>query len=197
MISAYNSLITYNGSEWEDYLEKITLYDIFKELLKAYPDKTDFTCGVKYILYTYSVDSEMIVLGSDWQKNKQKIFEACMFRPKKEFYEAFVHLNNPAVLSTIEKWLDFQDEALFKQLSLLKDLLVQMQIASVSTIFKSTGEIDYDAKMHCAQYSLDLRKMIKDLESELIQTSGKLKDAVKEYKESKNKKSFGLETFLK
>lgn len=28
MISAYNSLITYNGSEWADYLERLSFIDM-------------------------------------------------------------------------------------------------------------------------------------------------------------------------
>jgi hypothetical protein len=197
MISAYHSLITYNGSEWEDYLERITLYDIFKGLIKEYPDKGDFTAVVKYIVYAYSVESEMIVLGSDWQKNKQKIFELCLVRPKEEFYESLVLLKNTAVVEAIHNWLEWQDQDVFKQLQTLKDLRIEMQLTCVSRITKASGENDYDQKFKNAQYSLDLKKMIKDLESELIQNSAKLKDAIKEVRETKQNKSFGLETMLK
>jgi len=108
-----------------------------------------------------------------------------------------VHLKNKAVVDAIQAWMDFCDSDLFTTLQILKDLRVEMQISCLTDIKKASLEIDYDQKFKNAQYSVDLKKMIKDLESELIQTSVKLKDSVKEFREAKQKKSFGLETFLK
>ena len=197
MISAYNSLITYNGNEWDEYIDRLTLFDIFKDLIKAYPDKEDFTCVIKYILYAYSVESEMLVLGTDWLKNKQRIFEKANVKPRSIIYQDLVHLKKKEVIETIRKWLDFQDVDLFTQIQTLKDLRVEMQMSCLTEIKKASGEIDYTQKFLNAQYSVDLQKMVKDLESEFIQTSAKLKDSVKEYKEARRNHTFGMETILK
>lgn len=199
MISAYNSLITYKEGEWEDYLEKLCLIDIFSPLLKAYPDKGHFSSVVKYILWAYSVESDMLVIGSDWLKTKRKIFEKACVKPEGHFYEELVLLKKPEVIDTIQKWLEFQDNDLFAQIQILKDLRVEMQISCNSPIRKSSGEIDFSQKFLNAQYSMDLKKMIKDLESELIQNNPQLKDAIKDFKDVKKSagKSVGMETFFK
>lgn len=197
MISAYNSLITYNAENWEEYIDRLTLFDIFKDLIKAYPDKEDFTCVIKYILYAYSIESEMLVLGTDWLKNKQRIFEKANIKPRREIYEDLVHLKKKEVVTTIQRWLEWQDVDTFTQLQILKDLRVEMQVSCLIDIKKSSGEIDYDQKFKNAQYSVDLKNMVKDLESELIQTSPKLKGSIGEFKEARKKNSFGLETMLK
>lgn len=198
MISAYQSIITYEDGEWQDYLEKIALIDIFGGLLKEYPDKGDFKCIVRYILLAYSVESDMLVLGADWTKTKRKIFERCGIKPEKKFYEDLVHLKNRKVLEAIHKWLEYSDEDTFTQICILKDLRVEMQMTCLSDIKKASGELDFDQKYRNSQYSVDLKKSIKDLESELIQNSVLLKDSIKEYREGKKSaKSFGMETMLK
>lgn len=198
MISAYQSLISHSGESWSDHIERIGLSDVFEKLLKAFPDEGDFTCIVSYILYAYSVESEMLVLGSDWTKTKRKIFEKASIKPNRDFYSDLIHLKNHAVLVTIKLWLDYQDDSVFTMLQTLKDLKAEMQFSCLTEIRKSSGEIDYTQKFLNAQYVVDLKKMIMDLESQLIQNSTLLKDSVKEYRTAKSgAKSFGLETFMK
>jgi ribosomal protein S20 len=198
MISAYNSLITYSANEWEDYLHRIALYDIFKDLLKEYPDKEDFSCVVRYIVMAYSIDSDAVILNIDWQKNKQLIFEKTAKQSKTNLYEVLVLLRNKVIVETIQRWLDFQDSDTFKQLQILKDLRCEMQLSSVSDIKKASLEIDYDQKFKNAKYSMDLKTMIKDLEAELIQNNVKLKEAYEDIKKaSKNKGTVGVEHYAK
>lgn len=182
MINAYSSIISYQEDEWEDYLNKLALIDIFQPVINKYKNKNTLKCVIRYIVWAYSVDSEMVVLGDDWKSNKMRIWDAAQVEPIKNLYEEVVLLKSKDVIATIENWLTWQDVDVFKQLSLLKDLRVQMQLASLSDIIKSTGEVDYDAKFKCAGYSIELKKMIKDLESELIQNNVRLKEAVKDIK---------------
>ena len=198
MISAYHSLVTYSEGEWEEYLEKIALIDIFGPLLKSYPDKGDFQCVIRYILLAYSKESEMLVIGSDWGKTKKKIFEAAAIKPNVHFYTDLVHLKNRAVLDCIKRWLDYQNDETFEMLQTLKDLKTELQMSTLTEIKKSSGEIDYDQKFKNAEYCINLQGMIKDLESQLIQANPKLKDSVSEYKEAaKSSKTMGLESTLK
>lgn len=198
MISVFQSLITHSDEKWVDHIERIGVEDIFGPLLKAYPDEGVLSGVIKYILYTYSEESEMLALGKDWMKTKQRIFEKCCIKPEKKMYEDLIHLQNDIVIAVIHKWMEYQDNDTFSQIQILKDLRVEMQVSCTSPIKKSSGEIDYSQKFLNAGYTVELKKMIKDLESELIQNTPLLKDAVKEIRSAgKGAKSFGAETFFK
>lgn len=205
MISAYQSIVTFEKGDWQPFLEQIGLDKEFGPLFRSYSESEQYpevlrnntSVVIKYIVKAYSIESDMVVIGTDWHKNKKKIYDSVSGEPKKGCYEALVLLKSETVLTIINNWLEFCDEDQFTQIQMLKDLQVEMRITSVSQVRKASGEIDYDQKFKNAQYSLDLKKMIKDAESELIQSSSKLKDAIKEFREAKQKSSFGLETFLK
>lgn len=198
MVNAYNEIISYKGNEWEDYLNKICLIDIFKELIDLYPDKATLKQVIHYILWCYSLESQSVVMGMDWLKNKNKIFDKSMV--PLEHYEDLVLLKNEIVLRTIQRWINFQDSPIFSQLCMLKDLQSEMQLSANSKIVKSSGEVDYDQKFKNAEYVKDLRGMIRDCETELIANNLKLKEAYKDFSHSFNntaKKTMGLETQLR
>lgn len=197
MISPYHSIINHETDDWQDFLEKILLIDIFMPVIKEYNDYATLKAVIRYIVYAYSPESDKVVLGMEWQKNKQNIFEAAMAKPEKTCYEDLVLLKNKAVVESIHKWMEFIDNDTFTQLQVLKDLRVEMQISSLTSILKASGEVDYDQKYRNATYASDLKKAIKDLESELIQNNTKLKDAVKEVRLSRSKFTVGPETFSK
>lgn len=196
MINAYHSLIK-NNDDWEEYLNKITLFEIFKDVIEEYKDKETITCVIRYILYAYSVESDLLILATDWQKNKENIFEQAMVIPRKEIHDDLVFLKNEKVVNVINKWLAWQDADVFRQLQTLKDLRHEMQTSCLTDIKKSSGEIDYSQKFLNAKYSIDLKVMIKDLESELVQNHPKLKDAVSEIKAVKRKNTVGVEMFAR
>jgi hypothetical protein len=197
MISPFHSIVSYEGDNWDDFLDRILLVHIFSPVIKEYKNKDTLKGAIRFIAYAYSVDSDKIILGRDWKKNKQEIFEFVLIKPEKKSYEDLVLLENKAVVETIHRWVDHQNNDTFTHLQVLKDLRVEMQISALSKILKSSGEIDYDQKFRNAKYADDLKQMIKDLESELIQNNQKLKDAVKEVKVAKSKFTVGPETFSK
>lgn len=197
MVSPFHSLTSYEEDNWEDFLNKILLIDIFLPVIEEYHDKNVLKAVIRFIAYAYSPDSDKIILGRDWKKNKQEIFEFVMIKPEKSSYEDLVLLKNKAVVESIHRWVAYQDNDTFTQLQVLKDLRVEMQISALSRILKASGETDYDQKFRNAKYADDLKEMIKDLESELIQNNQKLKDAVKEVKVAKSKFTVGPETFSK
>lgn len=196
MINAYSSLMEYKYGDWEQYLKKIAMYDIFKDVIHEYKDKDTVTCVIRYILWAYSVESDMVVLNTDWHKNKQAIFEKAMVLPRKNLYEDLILLKNENVLNTINKWLTYQDNDTFTTVQTLKDLRNEMQISCLTDIKKASGEIDYSQKFLNAKYAVDLKQMIKDLESELIQNNQSLKEAVTEIKKAKrNTSTVGVEHY--
>jgi hypothetical protein len=198
MINPFQSVIAYEDDNWNDFFERVNLLEIFKELIAWYGDnKPLLKSFIKYIVWAYSKDSDMVVLGMDWQDNKRKIFDVSGFLPEQKYLDTTVHLKDFVVLKTIQNWLRFQDSNTWVEYCNLKDLRQQMQLASVSDLKKSSGEIDYDTKFKCATYSKDLLQMIKDLEQELIQNDMKLKEGVNEVKTAsrKVKQTFGAENF--
>lgn len=192
MTLAYQQLTTYEEDNWNEFLNKICLIDIFKDLFQVV-EKSDFKYAVKYIAYCYSIDSDAIVLGTEWYANKLKIYSRSELP---EIYsEYFLQLKNDIVLNVINRWLEFQQSDTWMQLMVLKDLKIEMQLSANSSIKKSSGEIDFDQKYKNANYATDLTKKIKDLEMELIQNSPKLKEAVMEVKNASKSQKITPEKF--
>lgn len=192
MVNAYSELISYDGFDWEDYLNRICLIDIFKDLIPLFKDKDALTQGIRYIVWTYSNQSDCITLGTDWHENKKRIFYKTLLPDS--YFQDLVELKNPIIVETIKRWIEFQDDATFSQLTMLKELKLEMQQSANSKILKSSGEIDFDQKFKNAGYVNDLKKDIDDLEQELIQNSPKLKEGVKEVR-TKAKNTIGAESF--
>ena len=145
MINSYQSIINYEEDSWEDYLTSICLIDIFKPLIDLVKDKPSLKFAIRYIVWTYSKESEHIILGDDWLKNKKRIFDETTLADV--YYEDFVLLKNRIVVETIQRWIDFQDHNTFSNLMSLKDLMIEMRLSSNSPLKKTDGTtIDYDQK---------------------------------------------------
>jgi hypothetical protein len=194
MINAYSDILSYSGDEWEDFLTKICLIDIFKDLIPLFKDKEALTQAIRYIVMCYSKDSDCVILGTDWVSNKKRIFDKVLIH--KDYYQDLVLLENGIVIKAIQRWLSFQDSAVYSQLIMLKDLQQEMQDSANSSIKKANLEIDYDQKFKNAKYVNELKIMIDDLEQELIQNNPKLKEATKELSKAKAKNTLGLEAFV-
>ena len=182
-----SALTNYNGSEWEDYLDKVCLIDIFKDIISEFGnDKVLTTSIIRYIVWAYSVDSDKIVMGMDWLKNKKKIFDDAQLPVKSylvndedfklTFYDGIVLLKHDKILSTIKRWLDFQDDENFCNFITYNDLLIEMRVAANSPIKKSSAEIDYQSKMYCAESIKELMKMKKEAEETFLQNNEKMKE---------------------
>lgn len=217
MVIPVFDLTRYNGDDWEDYLNNVNLFYVFKELIRRYgADKAVCTSIVRYIVFAYSVDSDKIVLGMDWLENKKQILKSVGLNDKVDyteerfkedgdtykpsFYETIVLLQSPTILKTIKAWLDFQDNPTFSTLQMINDLIVEFRMAANSPIRKSTGEIDFEQKRKCAESVIELLEKKRKVEMEFIQNNPKLKDAYREISNSLKKKranAKGMESFLK
>lgn len=194
MINSYSEILSYSGDDWEDFLTKILLIDIFKDLLPLFKDKEALTQAIRYIVVCYSRHSEADIIGDDWLQVKKRIFDNTLL--PKEYFEDLVLLKNRVIIETIQRWIDFQDESVYANICSLRDLMIEMRLSSNSNLKKTDGiTTDYDQKFKNAEYVQDLQKMIKDLESELIQNDIKLKEGVRELKRAKNNSSLGIERY--
>src|SRR4029078_10047735 len=106
MISPYHSIVSYEEDNWEEFLDRILLIHIFLPVIKAYTNKDTLRGVIRYIAYAYSVDSDKVILGRDWKKNKQEIFEFVLIKPEAKSYEELVLLKSEAVVDTIHRWIE-------------------------------------------------------------------------------------------
>lgn len=190
MINPVQSITEYKGDDFAEYLETLQLIDIFEELIKSYAhDKPLLKQITKYIVWTYSLNSEQVVLGMEWGENKKKIFEYVMLPDY--YWSDIVDLKSDVIVQTINKWLIFQDKETYTELCKLKDLKLYMQ-QSYSDI-----TVDANQRFKNAGYSKELTQMINDLQKELIQNNIKLSKASAEIKNAKRKNTMGAEKFAK
>ncbi len=174
MTNPYFDIINHEENDWDEFLDKICLIDIFKPVLQAYHDNHIRKAIIKYITMCYHADSDAVIMGMEWQKNKQVIFERVGLTNL--HYADTVLLKKPEVLKTINKLLEFQDNESWSSYCMLKDLIIEMRLAANSPILKSTGEIDYKVKKDCADYTTELYNTLKDVEQKFIQSNPKMKE---------------------
>jgi hypothetical protein len=194
MVNPYQALTTYEHGHWKKLFDELGLLDVFGELLGTFTAPESTRKIIRYIAWTYSHNSERLVAGMDWENNKRNNFNYAGLPG--DLWESIGLLKDHTVLRAIQKWLEYQDDPVFKQLQCMKDLKLEMQLSAVGRISKASNEIDYDQKYKNANYALDLEKMIKQLENQLIQNNPALKDAVRETKFSR-KTTMGVETYAK
>jgi hypothetical protein len=200
MVNPLQALSTYTGDDWYEYLDSISLSEIFKDLIVKYQANPSLLKGIiRYIVWAYSKDSDKITLGTDWLENKKRIFEAAQLPPMEDILKDVVFLGDDIILITIKRWIDFQDDDTWKELMMLKDLRAEMQLSANSPLKSGNGEVvNYDQKFKNAKYSIDLALMIKDCESKLLQNDPKFKDATREVKQrTKSNISISPESFAR
>jgi hypothetical protein len=200
MINPFQSLTTYTGDDWSEYLDSISLFEIFKDLIVKYQANPSLLKSIiRYIVWAYSKDSDKITLGTDWTANKKRIFEAAELPPMENILMDVVNLQDDIVLITIKRWVDYQNDDTWKELVMLKDLRSEMQFSANSALKSGNGDsVNYDQKFKNAKYSIDLAQMIKDCESKLLQNDPRLKEAMREVKaKTKNNYSLSPESFAK
>ncbi len=121
----------------------------------------------------------------EWQKNKQIIFERVGLSV--QYYQDTVLLKKEEVLLTVNKLLDFLNLENWATYCMLKDLIIEMRLAANSPIRKSTGEIDYEVKKKCADYTIQLFEQTKEVEQKFIQSNPKMKEGYKEFNQAANR----------
>jgi hypothetical protein len=191
MIAPYNSIIKSEEEDFEEYLRKIHLIDIFKPLLEEFGDKDLFKGVVRFIAYGFSMDSDMLqTQGNTWGKIAERIYEKAGLPDDREqkdgVYNSVCLLQSDNVLETIERWLLFQNEENWTQFTHYRDLRRQFLALSLSDMKKATGEIDIEAKMKAAVYSKDLLKMMEDARDAFVQNHPKLRGSVESFNKATN-----------
>ena len=201
MVNAFAELTSYQG-DFSDIKEKYTFMDLFAPLFEQYAAQPKLaTKIIKYILYAFSIESTKITLGGDRAKETTLLFKELGIdegRSKDEsLLEDIVLLQDDNVLICVNKWLKWQDSRQIEFLFTLHQEYVQQQHASLSKIRTSSGEIDWDQKMKCIEHLKELKVMIKDAESELMQNNPAMKHIFKAAERGNVKNTMGAESFVK
>lgn len=198
MINLYQEITQFDGVNFHDHLKRIGAFDIFEPILNSseFNDNTEQIKVCQYVVYTHSMESPKIYVGGDRRKMLSSVFKSLSLDDK--LYQPLVCLESVEVVGAVKKWLDRQDDKQLSFLFTLQNAFVQQQTASLSVLRKSTGEVDYDQKMRCINHMIELKKMIKEAESELQQNDPKLKQAYEEVRSaSKKTNTLGIENFAR
>jgi hypothetical protein len=194
MINSFFEVTQYSGFDYAEYLEKLNILRIFEPIFKEYEDPDLCKKVIKYIAYTHSMESDKLSIGGDRRKEISKVFKDLQIA--NEYYEELVLLKNTSVIKSVQRWMDYKDNRQIEYLFTLQNAYVQQQAASLKDILKATSEVDYDQKMRCIEHMTELKKMIKDAESELQQNHEKLKEGYKEVSKAAKKNTASVEDFL-
>lgn len=200
MISAYQILVKQEEEDFQEYLKRVHLFSIFQPLLEEFNDPELFKGVVRFIAWSYSMESEMLLTqGNTWSKVSEDIYvkSGLPYDNEEEHgvYNSVCKLQSENVRDSIERFLQLQNEDNWIQYTHFRDLRKQFLELSISDMKKSTGEIDIEAKMKAAIYSKDLLKMMEDARDGFIQNHPKLRGSVeavnKSNSNSKNGRSVG------
>jgi len=183
MINPYYSIITTDEIDFEEFLRKLNLLEIFRPVLVEFQDIDLFKGIVKFIAWGFSLDSDMLgTSGNTWGKVCDLIYEKSGLPDDrdedKSIYQLVANLKSEGVRDSIERWLQFQNDEHWTQFIHYRDLRRQMLSASLDYLKKTGGEIDYEAKMDCAKFSKELLQMMNDAKETFIQNNAKLKGSV-------------------
>lgn len=215
MTNIYSSLVAVESNDgFEDYLRRIHIIDIFKDVFVAFPIHA--LKIIKFIVYAYSVESELLyVQGGTWNKMSKTICEKVGFDD--EVLNVDMLLDNEHVRASINKWLQFQSDDNFVQYVTFRDLrrqyleaalfpLPKYKSLNASTDVNVDGNSDayarmknmIDAKMNAAKFANELLDMMREALNKFVQKHPKLKESISALDTSVSKRqTASVEDFLK
>jgi ribosomal protein S20 len=196
MISLFQEISTYDGVNFQDHCERIGALYIFEPIFSStiYEDNELHVKIAKYVALTHSIESPKLTMSGDRRKEIHVVFKELGIDD--EHYNGIVLLKDRDVVKCVQLWMAKQDNRQAEYLFTLQNAYVQQQTASLDNLKKSDGlNTDYDQKMRCIEHMTELKKMIKDAESELQQNDPKMKEAHQEVRKAVQKNVLGIEKF--
>jgi hypothetical protein len=198
MISLFQEIISFDGVNFQDHCKRIGVSYIFDPIFTStvYDDNELHIKIAKYIALTHSIESQKLTMSGDRRKEIHAVFKELGI--KDEHYEGVVLLKNRDVLKSVQLWMEKQDSRQIEYLFTLQNAYVQQQTASLADLRKADGtNVDYDQKMRCIENITELKKMIKDAQSELQQSDPKMKESYNDVKKAAAKFTVGPETYAR
>jgi hypothetical protein len=198
MISLYNEIISFDGVNFQDHCQRIGVFGVFEPIFSSteFDDNLLHIKIAKYIAFSHSIESTKLTISGDRRKEIRAIFKELDI--PENLYDGIVLLKSREVLKSVQLWMQKMDSRQAEYLLTLQNAYVQQQTASLDNLKKPDGvSTDYDQKFKCITYVNDLKKMIKEAESELQQHDPKMKEAYQEVRKMAIKHTLSIENFAK
>ena len=189
MINVYTAILNYEKADLKEYLVKIGLSEVFKPLLKEFKDATLFRGAVKFILYAYSLESEVLhTSGNSWITVYKTIYDKAGLPDNENVFDAIANLKSGDVREAIDNWLAFQSNEAFSDYTNARDLrkycLQQSQ----------TAEKTKD-RVEAMKYAKELLAMMEDAKGRFVENYDILKPSLTALKKEKQKATLGPQDY--
>lgn len=187
MISTFKQITSFEGDNFNEYLRRLRIYEIFKDIFEEYGDNSICVGIIKFILYAYSVESDLLsVNGNTWNKLSESIFKITGLPD--DLHDDVVLLKNNSIQLAIQRFLRLQDDENWVQYITYRDLRGQMLTSALSDIKTANGtEVNYEQKMKNAIHSQTLLEMMSQAKEVFIQNHPKLRESVEAFNKSAEK----------
>jgi len=184
LINPYLKILQYDKPDLKDYLDTIGI-DAFKPLLKEFSDPTLFRGAVKFILYAYSLESEVLhTFGNSWVTVYKTIYEKAGLPDNENTFDAIANLKSGEVREAIDNWLAFQENEAFTEYTKARDLrrycLGQSQSAD-----KTKDRVE------AMKYAKDLLAIMEDSKSKFVANYEIMKAPLNALKKEKQSNTLG------
>lgn len=177
MINPYIEIVNHEGDLLK-FLNKIGMIDTFKPLLKEF-GSVIFPGAVKFVLYAYSVESEVLhATGITWETMAKVIYQKSGLPNNEELFDRIANLKDVTIQEVITKWLDFQNNENFTDYINARDLRKHcLQVSKNADKMKDRMEAVKNAK-ECLQ-------MMEEAKSKFVENYDIMKPSLSALKKAK------------
>lgn len=191
MITVFSNIIGYDKPDLKEYLGKIEVLNIFKPLLKEFTDITLFRGAVKFILYSYSIESEVLhSTGITWLQMAKVIYEKSGLPDNEDIFDKIANLKSDGIRESIELWLQFQNNEAFVQYTHARDLRKKC-------LQDSQSAEKLKERMDAMAYSKELLKMMEETKSGFLENVEILKPSIDALRKVNRKNTLSINDFAK
>lgn len=189
MISPYTAILNYTKDDLKDYLGQIELLTVFQPIVREFKDAAIFRGVLKFILYSYSLESEVIhSIGTSWIGMSKIIYDKAALPDNEDIFDKVANLKNGAVQEAIENWLNFQNNEAWTQYCHYRDVRKQcLQDSRTAEKLKDRR----DAMI----YSKELLGLMDEAKASFVENSEILKPSIQEFKKVTGKKTLGIQDY--
>jgi len=189
MINPYIAIINYDKPDLQAYLEKIGILYIFKPLLKEFKDPTLFRGAVKFVLYAYSLESEVLhTFGNSWVTVYKTVYEKAGLPDNDNTFDAIANLKSADVREAIELWLSYQNNEAFADYTNARDLRKHcLQVSQTGDKLKE--------RMDAIKYGKELLGMMEEAKAKFVENYEILKPSLNALKKEKTKATLGPQDY--
>ncbi len=186
MVNPYTQIINYDKPDLASHLEKIELLHIFKPLLNEFEGKI-FNGAVKFIVYAYSLESEVLhSTGLTWNEMAKVIYQKSGLPNDDEIFDKIANLKDATVQEVIDKWIEFQNSEPFADYINARDLRKHcIQTSKTADKIKE--------RMEAVKYAAELLNMMNEAKAKFIENYDAMKPSLTALK--KEKKTLGPQDY--